>query len=268
VPQGTLSRTARVFLVQPGLSWLDHTRRQPGIPITGPAQPGPAALARLRPRAAIVPAGAWPVGARRTGRRRAGEKPPNRSGFTPAPRISCAVSPAATPRVRVVRLACGYFPEMDGPRPASEPAPSPAAGTATESAAVGRTHEWFGRLGDTEPSPRAALGVAERIELVWPVTVVAFSMDTRGSLPGPAMPFGHPWPLETLRVSQELRSPHPVHEMRQAVWPRPCIIRSTEHIVTLPINNRPVGVCHATSDDIEGTRSPRVAGPVSSFPGP
>jgi hypothetical protein len=33
--------------------------------------------------------------------------------------------------------------------------------------------EWVGRLGDTEPDAYASLTPAERIEMVWPITVTA-----------------------------------------------------------------------------------------------
>jgi len=80
---------------------------------------------------------------------------------------------------------------MKALRRASEPALSPAAGAAAESAAVGRTHEWLGRLGDTEPSACAGLGMAERIELVWPITVAAWAFS------------GKPWDESRLRRDVE-----------------------------------------------------------------
>jgi hypothetical protein len=35
--------------------------------------------------------------------------------------------------------------------------------------------EWVGRRGDTEPDVYAAMTVAERIEMVWPLTVTAWA---------------------------------------------------------------------------------------------
>lgn len=37
--------------------------------------------------------------------------------------------------------------------------------------------EWVGRLGDTEPDAYAALTPAERIEMVWPITVSAWAFS-------------------------------------------------------------------------------------------
>ena len=37
--------------------------------------------------------------------------------------------------------------------------------------------EWIGRLGDREPDVYAAMTVAERIELVWPITVTAWAFS-------------------------------------------------------------------------------------------
>jgi len=40
-----------------------------------------------------------------------------------------------------------------------------------------RSHEWLGRLGDAEPAAYAALTVAERIQLVWPITLAAWAFS-------------------------------------------------------------------------------------------
>jgi len=37
--------------------------------------------------------------------------------------------------------------------------------------------EWVGRLGDTEPDAYASLTPAERIEMVWPITVSAWAFS-------------------------------------------------------------------------------------------
>ena len=46
-----------------------------------------------------------------------------------------------------------------------------------ESKTQRRSHEWLGRLGDTEPSPYAAMTAAERIEMVWPITLAAWAFS-------------------------------------------------------------------------------------------
>jgi hypothetical protein len=37
--------------------------------------------------------------------------------------------------------------------------------------------EWLGRLGDVEPNPYAAMTPAERLEMVWPLTVTAWAFS-------------------------------------------------------------------------------------------
>lgn len=37
--------------------------------------------------------------------------------------------------------------------------------------------EWIGRRGQPEPNPYASLTVAERIELVWPLTLAAWAFS-------------------------------------------------------------------------------------------
>ena len=71
---------------------------------------------------------------------------------------------------------------METPRLSPETVESPARGsslesTPQESTSQGRSHEWLGRLGDREPSPYAAMSVAERIEMVWPITLAAWAFS-------------------------------------------------------------------------------------------
>ena len=47
-----------------------------------------------------------------------------------------------------------------------------------DSASV-RRHEWVGTRVDCEPDPYATMTVAERIELVWPLTVSAWAFTGR-----------------------------------------------------------------------------------------
>jgi len=76
----------------------------------------------------------------------------------------------------------GYDRGMETPRPAPETVDTPPRGsslesTPQESTSLGRSHEWLGRLGDREPSPYAAMSVAERIEMVWPITLAAWAFS-------------------------------------------------------------------------------------------
>jgi hypothetical protein len=66
---------------------------------------------------------------------------------------------------------------METPRPAPETVDTPPRGNSLESTSQGRSHEWLGRLGDREPSPYAAMSVAERIEMVWPITLAAWAFS-------------------------------------------------------------------------------------------
>jgi hypothetical protein len=43
------------------------------------------------------------------------------------------------------------------------------------------TVEWIGRLGDPEPDPYAAMTPAERIEMVWPLTLAAWAFSGKAS---------------------------------------------------------------------------------------
>lgn len=72
--------------------------------------------------------------------------------------------------------------DMETPRPAPETVDTQARGSSLESAplestSLGRSHEWLGRLGDREPTPYAAMSVAERIEMVWPITLAAWAFS-------------------------------------------------------------------------------------------
>jgi hypothetical protein len=49
--------------------------------------------------------------------------------------------------------------------------------TASEMTARPAPVEWIGRLGDREPDAYAAMTVAERIELVWPITLTAWAFS-------------------------------------------------------------------------------------------
>ena len=46
-----------------------------------------------------------------------------------------------------------------------------------DEAAAARKHEWLGRRGAVEPSPYATMTPAERIQLVWPITVSAWAFS-------------------------------------------------------------------------------------------
>ena len=54
-----------------------------------------------------------------------------------------------------------------------------------------RQAEWVGSRGQPEPDPYAAMTVAERIELVWPLTVEAWAFT------------GEPWDESRLRRDVE-----------------------------------------------------------------
>jgi hypothetical protein len=76
----------------------------------------------------------------------------------------------------------GIMNAMETPRPAPETVDTQALGSSLESTPLkstsqGRSHEWLGRLGDREPSPYAAMSVAERIEMVWPITLAAWAFS-------------------------------------------------------------------------------------------
>jgi hypothetical protein len=66
---------------------------------------------------------------------------------------------------------------METPRPAPETVDTQARGSSLESTAQRRSHEWLGRLGDREPAPYVAMSVAERIEMVWPITLAAWAFS-------------------------------------------------------------------------------------------
>ena len=66
---------------------------------------------------------------------------------------------------------------VDTQAPGSSLESTPQASTSQESTSQGRSHEWLGRLGDREPSPYAAMSVAERIEMVWPITLAAWAFS-------------------------------------------------------------------------------------------
>ena len=40
-----------------------------------------------------------------------------------------------------------------------------------------RAHEWLGTLGQAEPSPYSTMTMAERFQLVWPITVAAWAFS-------------------------------------------------------------------------------------------
>ena len=75
---------------------------------------------------------------------------------------------------------------MATPRPAPETSEPQSRGITFESKGEGRTHEWLGRLGDTEPSPYAAMTAAERIEMVWPITLAAWAGERNRDAVRPA----------------------------------------------------------------------------------
>lgn len=66
---------------------------------------------------------------------------------------------------------------METPRPHPETIDTQTRGNSLEGTPQRRSHEWLGRLGDREPSPYAAMSVAERIEMVWPITLAAWAFN-------------------------------------------------------------------------------------------
>lgn len=53
----------------------------------------------------------------------------------------------------------------------------PVAGEVAATTCTPAVAEWVGRLGDTEPDAYASLTPAERIEMVWPITVSAWAFS-------------------------------------------------------------------------------------------
>ena len=71
-------------------------------------------------------------------------------------------------------VAMTYAEDLDAGTPASHRPPGGREITAPPL-------EWIGRLGDVEPNPYAAMTSAERIEMVWPLTVTAWAFSGEAS---------------------------------------------------------------------------------------